>query len=83
MALALAAMLVSAPRTGEAYSIYPWCAQFSDGSGVFSCAFANYPQCLATVSGVGGMCMTNPALTFGPLAVQPRRAKERRHFVHR
>ena len=83
MPLALAAMLVTLPRPGEAYDNYPWCAQFSDGSGIFSCAFANYPQCLATVSGVGGWCTTNPALTFGPLTVQPRRAKVRRHFAHR
>jgi hypothetical protein len=90
MALALAAMLVTLPRPGEAYYNYPWCAQYSDGSGIFSCAFANYPQCLATVSGVGGFCMTNPALTFSPLMVQlgapltvPRRAKRHRHLSHR
>jgi hypothetical protein len=83
MALALAAMLVSVPRIGEAYYNYPWCAQYSDGSGVFSCTFANYAQCLASVSGVGGLCTPNPALTFVPLRVQPRRAKMRRHSSHR
>jgi hypothetical protein len=90
-ALALATMLVTLPRPGEAYYNYPWCAQYSDGSGVFSCAFANYAQCLASVSGVGGLCMPNPALAFAPLmvqsraplTVQPRRAKMRRHLSHR
>jgi|HubBroStandDraft_6_1064221.scaffolds.fasta_scaffold3115940_2 hypothetical protein len=82
-ALALAAILVSVPRSGEAHYNYPWCAQFSDAGSIFSCAFANYAQCLASVSGVGGLCMPNPAVAFGPLTVQPRRSKVRRHLAYR
>jgi hypothetical protein len=82
-ALALAAMLVTVPRSGEAHYDYPWCAQFTDASGVFSCAFVTYAQCLASISGVGGLCMPNPAFAFGPLTVQSRRLKARRHFAHR
>jgi hypothetical protein len=82
-ALMLAAMLVSLPRNGEAHYDYPWCAQFADAGGGLSCAFANYAQCLVTVSGVGGLCMQNPAGAFGPPKVEWRRAKPRRHSAHR
>ena len=82
-ALALAAILTSVPGYGEAHYYYPWCAQFSDAGGASSCAFANHAQCLASVSGVGGLCVPNPAFAFGPLTVQPRRAKVRRHLAYR
>jgi hypothetical protein len=81
-ALALAAMLVTLPRSGEAHYDYPWCAHFSD-AGNFSCAFANYAQCLASISGIGGLCVPNPARAFVPLTVQSRPAKARRHLAHR
>jgi len=39
---------------------YPWCAQYSDGSGgAMNCGFATFQQCLADVSGVGGFCTQN------------------------
>jgi hypothetical protein len=76
-------MLVSMPRAGDAHYDYPWCAQFTDAGGALSCAFVNYAQCLASVSGVGGLCMPNPALAFGPPTVVSRRPKARRHFAHR
>jgi hypothetical protein len=49
--LALAAILAALPGKGKALYKYPWCAQFADGSGIFSCAFATFNQCLAAVSG--------------------------------
>jgi len=85
-ALALIATLVSMPRSGNAhynYPHYPWCAQFADAGGASSCAFANYAQCLASISGIGGLCTPNPEWVFGPPWVQLRPAKVRRHFAHR
>lgn len=38
------------------------------GGGITHCAFETYEQCRATVSGVGGGCMKNPA--FGARAQQ-------------
>jgi Protein of unknown function (DUF3551) len=38
--------------------IYPWCA-FMGRSGQ-NCGFTTFRQCLATLSGIGGYCGTNP-----------------------
>ena len=39
---------------------YPWCAQYGPRHGGRNCGFVSYAQCMATVSGVGGYCETNP-----------------------
>jgi uncharacterized protein DUF3551 len=83
MVTALAtALVVVAPRPSEAHYNYPWCAQFFDAGSVFSCAFVTYEQCLVTVSGIGGLCMQNPADRFRPRYVEARRAKPRRHSAY-
>jgi hypothetical protein len=51
---------------------YPWCAQYSDGSGSKNCGFASFQQCLADVSGVGGFCTQNSTY-------QPTRSSRRRY----
>jgi hypothetical protein len=51
---------------------YPWCAQYSDGTGSKNCGFANFQQCLADVSGVGGFCTQNSTY-------QPTRSSRRRY----
>jgi hypothetical protein len=95
---AMAVIIVAWPQTGNAhydYSqyvypqyVYPWCAQFADDSGIFSCTFATYGQCRATVTGIGGYCMINPARTFAPPTFAPpktelRRVPARRHSARR
>src|ERR1700704_7200979 len=78
--LVLATALTVAPRASEARYSYPWCAQYSDAGSVFSCAFVTYEQCLASVSGVGGLCMQNPAGWFHPRHAEARRGETRRPF---
>jgi len=38
----------------------PWCA-IMDNDGTTQCNFDTQQQCLATISGVGGECIPNPA----------------------
>jgi hypothetical protein len=40
---------------------YPWCAYYggSMGGGGTNCGFITFEQCMATVSGIGGICMRN------------------------
>ena len=38
---------------------YAWCAWYTDGGGR-NCGFTSQRQCLASVSGVGGVCVPNP-----------------------
>jgi Protein of unknown function (DUF3551) len=80
--LVLATALTVAPRPSEARYNYPWCAQYFDAGSVFSCAFVTYEQCLASVRGVGGLCMQNPAGRFHPRRVEAGRGKPRRHSAH-
>jgi hypothetical protein len=50
-----------APRPAAAAFDYPSCATYYDVSrGIKSCAFTSYEQCMATISGVGGVCSQNP-----------------------
>ncbi|MGB6662872.1 MAG: DUF3551 domain-containing protein [Xanthobacteraceae bacterium] len=39
---------------------YPYCAQFSDGTSL-DCGFSTLQMCEASVTGVGGLCLNNPA----------------------
>jgi hypothetical protein len=48
---------------------YPWCARYDWTT--YNCGFVSFQQCLATVSGIGGICERNPRYT-GP---EPRRPK--------
>jgi hypothetical protein len=36
---------------------YPWCANYADGG------FSTHEQCMATISGTGGLCDPNPFYT--------------------
>jgi len=59
---------------------YPWCAQYSDGSGgAMNCGFATFQQCLADVSGVGGFCTQNS--TYQPSA-EPSASRFRRGYPY-
>jgi hypothetical protein len=62
VALMLTATAAIAPRPAAAAYNYPWCATFYDPSrGMKSCSFTSFEQCMAMVSGVGGICSTNPS----------------------
>jgi hypothetical protein len=77
--LAVAAILVATRRNVEARYDYPWCAQFADDGGAFNCAFVSFDQCLATVSGVGGFCMRNPARALALPTFDSHRGLAPRH----
>ena len=58
---ALAATLLLAVAPAQATNEYPWCAHYGAlGMGATNCGFSTRAQCLATISGIGGICQTNP-----------------------
>ena len=70
-ALTAAMLLAGAPA--QAINEYPWCAHYGAlGMGATNCGFRTQAQCRAAISGVGGICQTNPR--YEP----PRRSKVRR-----
>jgi Protein of unknown function (DUF3551) len=57
---------------------YRWCAEYAggrNGIGATVCSFDTLAQCRATVSGLGGFCIENPAY--------PRVIHERHHYRYR
>ena len=77
VALMLTTAVAFAPRPATAAYNLPWCAQYYD-SNITSCAFTSYQQCMATISGIGGLCIQNFRYAFHPPYADPRRAKPRR-----
>lgn len=83
---ALAAILalvftLSPPAVGatQAGIEYPWCAVYSESTvGATNCGFSTLAQCRATISGVGGMCMPNPAYVGPAPRPQPKRHSQPR-----
>lgn len=76
----LAATMVTLPSPARAEIQYPWCVQYGGGRhgiGATSCAFVSFQQCMATASGLGNMCVENPAYTGPPNRVA------RRHYKHK
>lgn len=57
--LVLATPLIVDSAQAQNYNL-PWCAILDD-DGNLSCAYYNEQQCLATLSGIGGECVRNPA----------------------
>ena len=52
-------LLAGAPA--QAINEYPWCAYYGAlGMGATNCGFSTQAQCRAAISGVGGICQTNP-----------------------
>jgi hypothetical protein len=57
---ALAMLAIFTPTVGRA-DPYKWCAEYDmRGGGGSNCGFVTYAQCLATISGIGGVCRPNP-----------------------
>ena len=57
LALTVAAIGFGARDAQAQGKYWPWCARY-DGWTIV-CGFATFQQCLATVSGVGGICQQN------------------------
>jgi hypothetical protein len=73
-AVTVAALSFPAGSSAQARE-YPWCARYDPWT--MNCGFTTFPQCLATISGVGGICTPNPrAVGFGD--ERPRRQKPAR-----
>jgi len=56
--LAVVIAAAFAPRGAHAETYYPWCAWYDEWT--YECGFTTRQQCLATISGVGGLCKPNP-----------------------
>ena len=71
-------MLVAKTQVASAQTAYdyPWCARTRD-KGSFSCYFTTREQCLATISGIGGLCVTNPYRPPAPTGPALRRQRDR------
>ena len=81
VALMLATTAAFAPRpTAAAYNL-PWCATYYD-SNVVACSFTSFEQCMATVSGVGGLCTQNILYPLRAPYAEPHRVKSRRGWGH-
>jgi hypothetical protein len=85
-AIAGAASVLPANEANAQYA--PWCAFYSRGAGS-NCGFYTFQQCLATVSGIGGVCQPNPFIPYaaapgpgyyeGPVHVHRARRHRHRH----
>lgn len=62
-AAVMAAALLMPAGPARAEEPYPWCAIYSGGQdgGGTNCGFVTIAQCRATISGIGGSCIENPA----------------------
>ena len=50
----------------------PWCAHYGGrGGGGTNCGFYSFQQCMATISGIGGVCLVNQ------LEIQPQGERRR------
>ena len=76
--LAVIAATFSVPNGASAQGrYYPWCARY-DGWTIV-CGFDTFQQCMATISGVGGICQQN---VMPPPPFVELRASKRKHRHH-
>ena len=70
----LTVLLIGAAHEAKAGS---WCS-FYDAS-TYNCGFNSYAQCLANISGVGGLCRQNffEPRTYAPRVYYPRQRRHR------
>jgi uncharacterized protein DUF3551 len=78
---ALVPLLIAAGLFGEnpaawaqSEDSYPWCAIYYKSGGTPRCNFVTREQCMASVSGIGGLCVQN--LRYSP-RVQPNARRPR------
>lgn len=74
LAVVAAALSFNATAANAEGKYWPWCAQY-DGWTIV-CGFATFQQCLATISGVGGICQPN---VVGPPAAERYATRRVRH----
>lgn len=69
--LLVAMMLAAEPGTATAQPAgsYPWCFRDNRSGASLSCYFTTREQCMATLLGLGGICVQNPYRP--PAAVRP------------
>lgn len=63
--LAASALLLAIGAAPATARDYPWCSKTPDTGGFPQCSFMTFEQCVATVSGLGGDCVQNPAIGYG------------------
>jgi len=59
VATAAATMAFSGPAMAQQAAIYPWCAQYEEGT---NCGFTSLLQCQQAMSGNGGFCEPNQGI---------------------
>jgi hypothetical protein len=62
---------VFTPSTGR------FCAR--ETTGLNDCSYDTYEQCMATLSGIGGVCSENPQAPPPYIASPPRKRHSKRH----
>jgi hypothetical protein len=74
LVVSFGATLALSPRGAQAGT---WCS-FYDAS-TYNCGFNSYGQCLANISGVGGLCQPNyfENTRYAPPAYGPRKRRYR------
>ena len=77
-AVIVAALGLAAHATPAQATEYPWCARYDTWSN--NCGFTTFGQCLATISGAGGICERNPRAVALNDEVRPRSAKRKRAY---
>lgn len=79
LAIAVAVLSVGAGSSAKAESRGArWCAWYDAYAN--NCGFATFQQCLATISGVGGICRENVNWAPAAYAEAPRQRKRKRHY---
>jgi hypothetical protein len=60
--IVFAAAMLTTAAPARAEEPYAWCAIYSGGrdGGGTNCGFVTWAQCMATISGIGGICQENP-----------------------
>jgi hypothetical protein len=78
-ALCFSAFLGAAPEPAKA-DPYRWCAEYSGGrgGGGRNCYFVTWQQCMAAISGVGGLCTPNPFYDGRPVVTPEDGPRPRR-----
>jgi hypothetical protein len=75
----VAMMTLADAQPSQAYVWYPWCANYGGrlSPGTPVCGFTTFAQCMATVSGLQGTCITNPWMPRPYYEGQPRKKRTR------
>jgi Protein of unknown function (DUF3551) len=68
-----AAQFAQLPTAHAQSAAYPFCAVYASKGGTPNCYFATREQCMADVSGVGGLCVENRSYRPVTTGAAPRR----------